>query len=67
VSRSATRPESIVVEDVFRGAYGQAVATLVRQFGDISLAEDAVQDAFVLASNRWQRGGIPPDERTQLG
>ncbi len=39
---------------------GQAVATLVRLFGDISLAEDAVQDAFVVASERWQ-DGIPPN------
>lgn len=48
------------IERVFRQAYGQAVATLVRVFGDISLAEDAVQDAFVRASERW-RDGIPPN------
>ena len=49
------------VERVFRDAYGQAVATLVRIFGDIALAEDAVQDAFVLASQRWPSDGIPPN------
>jgi RNA polymerase sigma-70 factor, ECF subfamily len=49
------------VARVFRDAYGQAVATLVRVFGDITLAEDAVQDAFVVASERWQRDGIPPN------
>jgi RNA polymerase sigma-70 factor (ECF subfamily) len=49
------------VEAVFREAYGQAVATLVRVFGDITLAEDAVQDAFVVASSRWQEDGIPPN------
>jgi RNA polymerase sigma-70 factor (ECF subfamily) len=37
------------VERVFREAYGQAVATLVRVFGDTTLAEDAVQEAFVVA------------------
>jgi RNA polymerase sigma-70 factor (ECF subfamily) len=37
------------------------VATLVRVFGDITLAEDAVQDAFVLASDRWRSDGIPPN------
>ena len=42
--------EAVAVERVFREAYGQAVATLVRIFGDITLAEDAVQDAFVVAS-----------------
>jgi predicted RNA polymerase sigma factor len=37
---------TIGIERVFREAYGQAVATLVRTFGDISLAEDAVQEAL---------------------
>ena len=41
--------------------YGQAVATLARVFGDITLAEDAVQDAFVVASDRWSQDGIPPN------
>lgn len=49
------------VEGVFREAYGQAVATLVRIFGDITLAEDAVQDAFVVANERWPGDGIPPN------
>jgi RNA polymerase sigma-70 factor (ECF subfamily) len=53
--------EATVVERVFRDVYGQAVATLVRIFGDIALAEDAVQDAFVVASERWRTGGIPPN------
>jgi RNA polymerase sigma-70 factor (ECF subfamily) len=49
------------VEGVFRDAYGQAVATLIRVFGDITVAEDAVQDAFLVASDRWRRDGIPPN------
>ncbi|MCP3976442.1 MAG: sigma-70 family RNA polymerase sigma factor [bacterium] len=49
------------VERVFREVYGQAVATLVRVFGDITLAEDAVQDAFVVANTRWQTDGMPPN------
>ena len=49
------------IENVFRQAYGQAVATLVRVFGDITLAEDAVQDAFVVAGDRWHRDGVPPN------
>ena len=53
--------EATSVERVFREANGQAVATLVRVFGDITLAEDAVQDAFVLASDRWRNDGIPPN------
>ena len=49
------------VEQVFREVYGQAVATLVRVFGEITLAEDAVQDAFVVASDRWPHDGVPPN------
>jgi len=53
--------ETTDVERVFREVYGQAVATLVRVFGDITLAEDAVQEAFVVASDRWRSDGIPPN------
>jgi RNA polymerase sigma-70 factor (ECF subfamily) len=53
--------ETAEVERVFREVYGQAVATLVRVFGDITLAEDSVQDAFVVAIDRWRTGGIPPN------
>lgn len=48
------------VEQAYRAAHGAAVATLTRLFGDITLAEDAVQDAFVIASDRW-RDGVPPN------
>ncbi|MFI6677335.1 RNA polymerase sigma factor [Kribbella sp. NPDC050470] len=47
------------VERAFREAHGQAVATLTRLFGDLSLAEDAVQDAFVTAMDRWPHDGVP--------
>ena len=57
----ATGGETTDVEGVFREVYGRAVATLVRVFGDITLAEDAVQEAFVVASDRWPRDGIPPN------
>jgi RNA polymerase sigma-70 factor (ECF subfamily) len=53
--------EAAAVGRVFREAYSQAVATLVRIFGDITLAEDAVQEAFVVASDRWRSDGIPPN------
>ena len=45
---------------VFRAEYGRAVAILVRVFGDIELAEDAVQDAFTTALERWPVSGLPP-------
>ncbi len=57
----AAHQDATEVERVFREVYGQAVATLVRVFGDITLAEDAVQEAFVVASDKWRSHGIPPN------
>jgi RNA polymerase sigma-70 factor, ECF subfamily len=48
------------VERVFREEYGRAVAVLTRLLGDIDLAEEAVQDAFTAAAQRWPTDGIPP-------
>jgi RNA polymerase sigma-70 factor (ECF subfamily) len=45
---------------VFRAEYGRAVAVLVRLFGDIDVAEEAVQDAFTSAVQRWPSTGLPP-------
>ena len=49
------------VERTFRREHGRAVATLVRLLGDIDLAEEAVQEAFVVALQRWPDGGVPPN------
>ncbi|HEY4465044.1 MAG TPA: sigma factor, partial [Streptosporangiaceae bacterium] len=49
------------VARVFRESSGRAVATLVRVFGDIDLAEDAVQEAFAVAAERWPSDGLPPN------
>jgi RNA polymerase sigma-70 factor (ECF subfamily) len=51
---------SIDVEQVFRAESGRAVASLIRVLGDIDLAEEAVQDAFLVAVERWPETGIPP-------
>jgi RNA polymerase sigma-70 factor, ECF subfamily len=48
------------IERVFRAEYGRAVAVLVRVFGDIDIAEEAVQDAFTTAAERWPSAGLPP-------
>lgn len=45
---------------VFREEHGRAVSVLIRVLGDIDLAEDAVQDAFAVAVERWPRDGLPP-------
>jgi len=47
------------VEQVFREEWGHAVAILTRALGDLELAEDAVQDAFATALERWPRDGAP--------
>jgi len=49
------------IEQTFRQEFGRAVATLVRLFGDIDLAEEAVQDAFLVALQRWPIAGVPPN------
>jgi RNA polymerase sigma-70 factor (ECF subfamily) len=45
---------------VFREHYGRAVAVLTRLLGDIDAAEEAVQDAFLTAVQRWPSEGLPP-------
>jgi RNA polymerase sigma-70 factor (ECF subfamily) len=53
-------PQPVDVEAVFRAEYARAVAVLVRFLGDIDLAEEAVQDAFTTAVQRWPETGVPP-------
>ena len=48
------------IDRIFRAEYGRVVAILVRVFGDIDAAEDAVQDAFMEAIRRWPADGLPP-------
>ena len=44
----------------FASEYGRAVAVLARVFGDIDIAEEAVQEAFATAVARWPDSGLPP-------
>jgi RNA polymerase sigma-70 factor (ECF subfamily) len=48
------------VERAFRVESGRAVASLIRAFGDVDLAEEAVQEAFEIALRRWPETGLPP-------
>ena len=57
----ANPPTDTPVDQVFRQQYGRVVAALVRRFGDIELAEDVAQEAFVEAVSRWPRSGLPPN------
>ncbi len=47
------------VADVFRAEWPRLVATLMRDVGDLTIAEDAAQDAFIEASTRWPADGVP--------
>ena len=49
------------ISRVFREEYGRVVAGLVRLLGDIDLAEESVQDALLIASQRWPQTGVPPN------
>jgi RNA polymerase sigma-70 factor, ECF subfamily len=51
----------VALEGAYRDSAGRAVATLVRLFGDIDLAEEAVQEAFTVAAERWPATGVPPN------
>jgi RNA polymerase sigma-70 factor, ECF subfamily len=46
---------------IFREESGRSLAALIRAFGDIDLAEDAVQEAFAVALSRWPGEGVPPN------
>ena len=46
---------------IFRDESGQSVAALIRVFGDIDVAEDAVQEAFAVALRTWPDRGLPPN------
>ncbi|WP_408897329.1 RNA polymerase sigma factor [Nocardioides sp. R1-1] len=60
--RSAPRPTAAeAVERIFRDEYGRLIASLVRRFGDIDLAEDAAGEALVTALEKWPRDGVPPN------
>ncbi|HEY6517089.1 MAG TPA: DUF6596 domain-containing protein [Steroidobacteraceae bacterium] len=48
------------IERIFRAEHGRAVAVLIRAYGDIDMAEEAVQDAFLEAVQRWPSSGLPP-------
>ena len=52
--------ERSAVEQVFRQESGRAIASLIRHFGDIDVAEEAVQEAFLVALERWPVTGVPP-------
>ena len=53
--------QDVDLERVFREERGAVVATLIRLFGDIDVAEEAVQEAFLVAAEQWPVKGVPPN------
>jgi RNA polymerase sigma-70 factor (ECF subfamily) len=54
------------IEKIFRDEAGRVLATLIRLVGDFDLAEDAMQDAFAVALQRWPEAGMPSNPRAWL-
>ena len=53
--------QTTAVERVFREEYGRLIASLVRRFGDIDIAEEAAGEALVAALGKWREPGVPPN------
>jgi RNA polymerase sigma-70 factor (ECF subfamily) len=58
---AAARLDGDEVGRIFREESGRSLAALIRAFGDLDLAEDAVQEAFAVALRKWPRDGLPPN------
>src|SRR5687767_6499896 len=57
---------NVAVDTVYRSDWGRIVATLIRQFGDFELAEDAAQEAFTAAVDQWRTEGVPESPRAWI-
>jgi len=66
VAESGATPVDETVATVFRSESRRVLATLIRLLGDFDLAEEALQDAFVAAVERWPAEGVPSNPRAWL-
>src|SRR4029450_7036445 len=65
--RDSSRQGGIgIVERVFRDEWGRVLAPLIGFLGDFDLAEEAAQEAFAIAAERWPREGTPENPRAWL-
>ena len=55
-----------ILEQVFRDQWGRVLAALIGFLGDFELAEEAAQEAFAIAAERWPRDGVPSNPATWL-
>jgi RNA polymerase sigma-70 factor (ECF subfamily) len=58
---AAAKLDAAEVGRIFREESGRSVAALIGVFGDIDVAEDAVQEAFAVALRKWPGDGLPPN------
>jgi RNA polymerase sigma-70 factor (ECF subfamily) len=63
---SPTGGELALIEQVFRDEWGRVLASLVGFLGDFDLAEEAAQEAFTTAAQRWPQVGVPDNPRAWL-
>jgi RNA polymerase sigma-70 factor (ECF subfamily) len=61
-----SRRDSTILEQVFREEWGRVLASLIGFLGDFDLAEEAAQEAFAIAAERWPREGTPANPRAWL-
>jgi RNA polymerase sigma-70 factor, ECF subfamily len=54
------------LDQIFREEWGRVLATLIDFLGDFDLAEEAAQEAFAIAADRWPRDGVPSNSRAWL-
>ncbi len=67
VARSiAGELKKILFDEVYRAESRRVLATLIRVLGDFDLAEEALQEAFAAAFEKWPRDGVPPNPRAWL-
>src|SRR3954471_500817 len=56
----------VILEQTFRASWGRVLATLIGLLGDFDLAEEAAQEAFAIAAERWPRDGVPANPSSWL-
>ena len=66
MSQDLIEPVRLNLDALYRAESGRILATLIRFLGDFDLAEDALQDAFAAALERWPREGVPDNPRAWL-
>ena len=60
-ARASSPTPTRAIERIYREEYGRIVASLVRRFGDIDIAEEAAGEALLVAVERWPVDGVPPN------